>query len=129
MLRQRLKDFPELALPKAETTVIDERKFTEYIFGGMRTDGIVKGKQFNTILGYNINNYEILKDEVLEALLHYPSKYNKTIEQGMRYDLVVIIKGVNGNIAPVKVGVCVKPNGNSVNTMLISMEELRKWLK
>ena len=59
---------PELALPNALSATADNRKFTEYLFGGTHENGLVKGAAFTSRLGYDISNYDKLKDEILKKL-------------------------------------------------------------
>lgn len=84
--RNRLINNPHLKLPNAETATIDDRKFTEYLFGGKNKNGLTKGQLVTDKLGYNINNYKEFKKEILERGAIYPSKLKNSINQGQRYE-------------------------------------------
>lgn len=85
--RNKLIDNPELKLPNIDTATIDDRKFTEYLFGGKNTNGLIKGKLITDKLGYNIDNYKEFKKEILERGDIYPSKIKSSIDQGHRYEI------------------------------------------
>ena len=62
--RMDLINHPEKALPNADSVTVDKRKFTEYLFGGNKPEGLAKGKALTSRLGYDINNYQSLKNEI-----------------------------------------------------------------
>lgn len=57
---------PNLALPNAAAATVENRKFTHYLFGGTNEKGLAKGRAFTSRLGYDINNYDKLIDEMLK---------------------------------------------------------------
>ena len=76
---------PELSLPNAKKATADDRKFTNYLFGGIYEKGLAKGKAFTSRLGYDINNYSELKKEILARAERYPSLYKNTDEFADKY--------------------------------------------
>ena len=101
---------PELSLPNAKTTTADDRKFTNYLFGGTNEKGLAKGKAFTSRLGYDINNYSELKKEILERAEKYPSLYKNTDEFGDKYEQKIVLYGNKDTPANVVVGWKVKDN-------------------
>lgn len=114
---------PELALPNALSATADNRKFTEYLFGGTNERGLAKGAAFTSRLGYDINNYDKLKDEILKKASKYPSVFKETSIYGDKYEQKMILYGLNDKSANVIVGWQV----NTEKTWLTSayMKELK----
>lgn len=108
--QNRLKEHPELALPNAEKVTVDDRKFTEYLFGGVNKKGLDKGKAFESRLGYDINNYKELKQSILDAASKYPSTYRNTDKFGDKYEQKIILYGKNKTPANVVIGWKVNKN-------------------
>jgi len=84
--RNRLINNSKLKLPNADTATIDDRKFTEYLFGGENKNGLVKGQLITNKLGYNIDNFKEFKKEILERGSIYPSTFKSELKQGKRYE-------------------------------------------
>ena len=95
---------PELALPNALSATADNRKFTEYLFGGTHENGLAKGAAFTSRLGYDIDNYDKLKDEILKKASKYPSVYKRKNAQGDLYEQKIILYGLKNKPANVVVG-------------------------
>ena len=114
---------PETALPNALSATADNRKFTEYLFGGTNERGLAKGAAFTSRLGYDINNYDKLKDEILKKASKYPSVFKETSIYGDKYEQKMILYGLNDKSANVIVGWQV----NTEKTWLTSayMKELK----
>lgn len=95
---------PELALPNAAYATADNRKFTEYLFGGTNEKGLAKGAAFTSRLGYDIDNYGKLKDEILKKAGKYPSVYKTTDSHGSSYEQKIILYGYKSKPANVIIG-------------------------
>ena len=95
---------PETALPNALSATADNRKFTEYLFGGTHERGLAKGAAFTSRLGYDIDNYDKLKDEILKKASKYPSVYKRKNAQGDLYEQKIILYGLKNKPANVVVG-------------------------
>ena len=95
---------PDLALPNAAAATVDNRKFTHYLFGGTNEKGLAKGRAFTSRLGYDINNYDELKQEMLKAAKKYPSLYKDTDDFGDRYEQKIVLYGFNNTPANVVLG-------------------------
>ena len=95
---------PETALPNALSATADNRKFTEYLFGGTNERGLAKGAAFTSRLGYDIDNYDKLKDEILKKTSKYPSAFKGTSIYGNKYEQKMILYGLRDNPANVIVG-------------------------
>ena len=117
--RGRLIDNPELALPNAEKATADERKFTKYLFGGTNKNGLAKGRAFKSRLGYDIDNFEELRQKILEAATKYPATKNGVGEWGVRYEQKIVLYGRKGTPANVIVGWCTKDDATWLTSVYI----------
>lgn len=102
--QNELKQNPELALPNADKATADSRKFTEYLFGGNYPNGLAKGEAFTSRLGYDINNYDELKKEILKKASKYPVKLKNSDVHGDGYEQKIILYGIKDKPSNVVVG-------------------------
>ena len=102
--RTELINHPEKALPNADSVTIDKRKFTEYLFGGNKPEGLAKGKALTSRLGYDINNYQSLKNEIKKNAVSYPVKTKGIDKFGTSYEQRIVLYGKNDKPANVVVG-------------------------
>lgn len=96
---ERLKQKPELALPNASEAVIEEGKFTKYLFSPENKRGYAKGVAFTSRLGYDINNWKELQKELLASAKIFPARKTGDRGHGMTYEQKVVLRGKNGNLA------------------------------
>ena len=61
--RMSLLQDPSLKLPNAGKTTAADAKFEKYLFGGVHPEGLAKGAAFTSRLGYDINNWQNLRDK------------------------------------------------------------------
>lgn len=102
--QNKLLENPKLALPNARKATADDRKFTEYLFNPNSANGYAKGKAFISRLGYDKDNYEELKQEILEKSARYPAKYKNTDKYGKSYEQKMILYGKKNKPANVIIG-------------------------
>lgn len=57
-------------MPNAEKATAADAKFTKYLFNKDKADGWAEGRAFGSRLGYNINNWEELKKDILKKRLY-----------------------------------------------------------
>lgn len=114
--RSQLIQNPELKLPNAGKAKAADSKFTKYLFGGANADGIPKGKAFESRLGYNINNWKELRNEIERKASLYPVKFKGNSGFGDKYEQKMIIYGRKGTPANVVVGWINKPGGTIIMT-------------
>ena len=122
--RQReLIRHPERALPGAATATAAEAKFTKYFFNPNSKDGYPKGIAFSSHFGYNADNWQLMRQEILEAAKKYPAVYKASIEFGDKYSQDVILYGRKGKPGNVRLGWLVEKDG-SVHLTTAHMEEI-----
>lgn len=102
--QNKLIQNPKLVLPNVKDAIVDNRKFTEYLFGGHNEGGLAKGRAFTSRLGYDISNYEEMKAEIIESASHYPTTYKNTDKYGNKYEQKIILYGKNNTPANVVIG-------------------------
>ena len=108
--RKRLKDHPELKLPRVEHATIANEKFTSYLFNPANARGFAKGQAITSRLGYDINNWEELQSVIKRNASDFPVTVKKTDEHGTRYEQLQIVYGLKGKPANVVVGWLVSDN-------------------
>ena len=117
--KTRLLSHPALALPQSEIATAADAKFARYLFNPENPDGIAKGVAFESRLGYNKGNWGQLQSEILDAAKQFPTRHVGTTPHGERYEQRVILHGVKGNLANVKVGWIVDSDGVHMTTAFI----------
>lgn len=108
--RNKLKKDKKLMLPNWQNATVDDRKFTEYLFGGINERGLIKGRLIDRVLGYNINNWEVLKNTIMYNINKYPVEYKRADNYGIGYEQIQVIYGLNGRAATLLVSWKVKGN-------------------
>lgn len=122
--RKRLIDHPELKLPHLELATIADEKFTKYLFNPDNARGWAKGQAISSRLGYDINNWEKLRDVIKANASDFPVTSKGTDKYGTRYEQLQIIYGLKGQPANVVVGWIVTDNDVHLSSMYI--KEVRK---
>lgn len=110
--RTDLLAHPEKKLPNAGNVVLPDRKFTHYLFGGDKPEGLAKGKALTSRLGYDISNWKEFQDEIRTRAEKYPITVGFADQYGLRYEQKMIIYGKNGKPANVIVGWIQRMNGD-----------------
>lgn len=95
--RQELIRHPETALPSAESAVAPEPKFTRYLFGGTHEDGLAKGRAFSSRLGYDADNWNELRSEIIQSAPHYPAVFKRNNGYSDLYEQKIVLYGKNIN--------------------------------
>lgn len=92
-------------LPGYENAIIPPDKLLKYSLNKEhKGGGKDKAIAFERALGYNINNYEQLMENVLINIRKYPAVYKDTTRYGKRYEVIMELTGPNGKSAIVKTG-------------------------
>lgn len=86
-------------LPKADSVVIPDAKFSEYAVTPDKQPD--KAKAFKQALGYDLTNYKSLIDQIYKNVKRYSSIEKGNKGWGMTYEVIVDIKGPNGKTAKV----------------------------
>ncbi len=77
--------------------IINEKKFTHYLFNPDNPKGFAKGKNFTRLLGYDLNNYREMIEEISNRAPKYPTKAKTKDEYGHRYEQKMVMYGIKNN--------------------------------
>lgn len=115
-----------IELPNYKETVIAKEKFTQYALNPLKDKN--KAEAFEKALGYNLNNYQKLIDNIKRNINKYNAIEKNDNGFGKRYEVLMTLVGENKKIANVKTAWIVdKETGN---TRLISAYVTSKnWKK
>ena len=89
-------------LPQANEVIIPIDKFTKYALNFDKDAD--KSIAFYQALGYSLNNAEDLIAQIRANIGNFPAKEKGDGGYGMKYEVVMEIKGANGKIAKVLTG-------------------------
>lgn len=115
---------PDMILPGGNYE-IPNPKFTEYLFNPENKIGFAKGKAITQRLGYSIENWTELKNEVETKVLKYAATQKRTIEQGITYEQRMVLYGKNDTPANVVVA-WINKNDNSTSMTSLYIKEIRE---
>jgi SPP1 gp7 family putative phage head morphogenesis protein len=103
--RNELLQHPELKLPNAENAMVADAKFEKYLFGGSHPEGLAKGDAFSSRLGYDAENWNSLKKQIIARAPQYPALSKGVNGYGKHmYEQKIILYGLKGTPANVVVG-------------------------
>lgn len=103
--RNELLQHPELKLPNAENAMAADAKFEKYLFGGSHPEGLAKGNAFSNRLGYDAENWNSLKKQIIARAPQYPVLSKGVNGYGKHmYEQKIVLYGLKGTPANVVVG-------------------------
>lgn len=103
--RNELLQHPELKLPNAENAMAADAKFEKYLFGGSHPEGLAKGDAFSSRLGYDAENWNSLKRQIIARAPQYPVLSKGVNGYGKHmYEQKIVLYGLKGTPANVVVG-------------------------
>ena len=117
--QNRLLQNPMLALPNVDKATVDDRKFTEYLFGGKHENGLAKDQAFTSRLGYDIENYAELKKEILSKTDRYTATHKGKNNYGDLYEQKMVLYGNKNSPANVIVSWCSSENSTWLTSTYI----------
>ncbi|WP_426984539.1 RHS repeat domain-containing protein [Brevibacillus borstelensis] len=99
-------------LPNLQNAKIDPRKLSGYALNPEHPVGGNKAKVFESALGYNQSNADVLMKQVMNKLPQSEAVLGKLDQYGQRYTVDISITGVNGREAIVRTGWILKPDSD-----------------
>ena len=117
--RKRLTENQDLKLPNSSTATIDDRKFTEYLFGGKNDLGLIKGRLITDKLGYSLDNYRDFKNQILARANDYPVTIKRKNEFGTGYEQKMIMYGPDKKPINIVAGWSAKGNNTHLSSIMI----------
>jgi hypothetical protein len=88
-------------LPNYESAVIETSKLVHYALNPNSERGQHKARVFQRALGFNLSNWEQLKQAIIEALPTHSATLTSETIFGRKYEVRLSIRGPNGNRANV----------------------------
>jgi hypothetical protein len=88
-------------LPNCEEAVVEDSKFVSYALNPQSGRGQHKARVFESVLGFNLSNWEQLKQAIFDALPYRPATLTSETVFGKKYEVVVPITGANGRTVDV----------------------------
>jgi hypothetical protein len=89
-------------LPHAERAVIEDSKLLGYALNPHSERGQHKARVFAQALGFNLSNWALLKQAILQALPTRPAHAMSETAFGKKYEVVIPITGPNGRTGDVR---------------------------
>ena len=89
-------------LPKYKLAAIPDEKLTGYALNMDHPVGRNKAIVFQKVLGYNVDNRDILLRQVRSGLAKYRAIEKQNTQYGRPFEVTMMICGANGRYAPVK---------------------------
>ena len=89
-------------LPRADCVIIPLEKFTRYALNPASSPH--KALAFESALGYNIDNVEMLIANIRDNIAKYPATHKGNKGYGSIYEAVLTLTGPNGKQAKVLTG-------------------------
>ena len=88
-------------LPNCAHAIIEDSKLVHYALNPHSERGQHKARVFAQALGFNLSNWERLKQAIIEALPARPATVTSETAFGKKYEVVVPITGPNGRTVDV----------------------------
>ena len=88
-------------LPNSERAVIEDSKLVRYALNPHSERGQHKARVFAEALGFNLSNWKLLQQAIVEALPARPATLTSETVFGKKYEVIVPITGPNGRTVDV----------------------------
>jgi uncharacterized protein DUF6883 len=74
-------------LPNGEHAIVEDRKVIEYMLNPLHPVGGPKAHLFNTLLGFNASNWQVLRDSLVRAAKDEEAIEGRASPFGQKYEL------------------------------------------
>lgn len=108
------------ALPNYHMAVIPPAKLEKYALNPRhvahvwgKSSGKDKARVFKSALGFDLSNWELLRQRILEELPYHEATLGAADEYGQRYTVTLPITGPNGKTAAVLTAWIIAPGSDS----------------
>ncbi len=128
---EELKNTPKddiILLPNLKNAIIPKEKLLNYALDKNHPQGKEKAKAFEIALGYNIENYQDLIDNIMQNIDKFPAKLKGENEYGQKYEVLMTITGNNNKKANIKTAWLVDKNTNEtrLTTLYVTSKKYKK---
>jgi hypothetical protein len=97
------------ALPNYQNAVIPSDKLEKYALDPTHPVGKHKAVVFKSALGFDLSNWQLLSQAIIDELPYHEAVPGKNDEYGQRYTVIMPITGPNGNTVEVVTAWIFKP--------------------
>ena len=97
------------ALPNYEQAVILRAKLEEYVLNPIHDPGMFKARVFKSVLGFEQDDWELLRQSILDELPFHASRLRSEGPFGKSYEVIIQIEGPNHETADVITGWLIRP--------------------
>ena len=97
------------ALLNYQEAVIKPEKLKKYSLDPTSDIGKHKARIFKSVLGFDLSNWELLSQSILNELPYHEAVFKEEDEHGKRYTVIMPITGPNGVTADVLTGWIIAP--------------------
>jgi len=115
-------------LVNAERATIPPEKFTAY--GCNKNSAEPSGRNhslvMDSVLGYNVDNWEELRDKIARGIKKYPAEFTEQKDGFDRYVVHMPIKGVRGEASIVKTAWMLRDETPSLTTFFVAKGPIQK---
>jgi Domain of unknown function (DUF6883) len=88
-------------LPNYGAAVIEDSKLVSYALNLQSERGQHEARVFESALGFNLSNWQRLKQALIDALPSQPARLTSETIFGKKYEVVLPITGINGRTVEV----------------------------
>ena len=88
-------------LPNCEHAIIEDSKLVRYALNPHSERGQHKARVFEQAVGFNLSNWELLKQAIVDELPTRPATVTSETAFGKKYEVIVPITGPNGRTVDV----------------------------
>ena len=113
-------------MPEYNKLHIDEAKYKGYLFNPNNANGFAKGKAFESRLGYSEKNYRELDELIKSNIGKFPAISKGSTEFGEKYEVNMVLRGLTGKQAKVKVGIMVDKDKNIPRLTTVFIDKLKE---
>lgn len=125
-LQNSIRSGSKLPLIEYNKLHIDEAKYKGYLFNPNNANGFAKGKAFESRLGYSEKNYRELDELIKSNIGKFPAISKGSTEFGEKYEVNMVLRGLTGKQAKVKVGIMVDKVKNIPRLTTVFIDKLKE---
>ncbi|HVF92310.1 MAG TPA: hypothetical protein VNH22_19750 [Blastocatellia bacterium] len=100
------------ALPNYQNAIIPREKLEGYVLNSSHAVGKNKAIVFESALGLNQSDWEMLSRAILDELAYHEAVLGRNDAHGQRYNVTLPMNGPNGKTAHVLTAWIIKPGTN-----------------
>lgn len=125
-LQNKILSGNETPLIQHEKLQIADTKYTGYLFNPNNPVGYAKGKAFASRLGYDETNYQELDKLIKGNIGKFPALNKGNTKFGEKYEVNMVLKGLTGKQAKVKVGIMVEKDTEIPKLTTVFIDKLKE---